>query len=73
MRTIIEIPEHILSRLDEEAERHAISRAEAVRWALTEYLARRTTPRTDAAFGVWKSKPVDPLAHEDSIRNEWRG
>ncbi|MDQ3242970.1 MAG: ribbon-helix-helix protein, CopG family [Gemmatimonadota bacterium] len=71
MRTIIDIPNHILDQIDSLAQQEKISRAEAVRRAMTEYLEKRPRSRPDAAFGIWKSRKIDPLAFEDALRREW--
>ncbi len=71
MRTIIDIPDDLLREVDSLAKGEKISRAEAIRRAMTDYLAKRSTPRADAAFGIWKSKKIDPLDYEDSLRGEW--
>ncbi len=71
MRTIIDIPDDLLRAVDSLAKGEKISRAEAIRRAMADYLAKRSTPRLDAAFGVWKSKRIDPLDYEDSLRGEW--
>ena len=71
MRTIIDIPQNILEGIDALAKAQKISRAEAVRRAMTEYLEKRRRSKPDAAFGIWKSRKIDPLAYEDAIRGEW--
>jgi metal-responsive CopG/Arc/MetJ family transcriptional regulator len=71
MRTIIDIPQHILDEIDTLAKREKISRAEAVRRAMAEYLEKRARHKPDAAFGIWKSRKIDPLAYEDALRGEW--
>ena len=71
MRTIIDIPPYILREIDALAKEEKISRAEAVRRAMTEYLEKRPRSRLDAAFGIWKSRKIDPLAYEDALRGEW--
>ena len=71
MRAIIDIPENLLAEVDSLAKREKISRAEAVRRAMAEYLAKRSSTRSDAAFGIWKSKRIDALDYEDSVRGEW--
>lgn len=71
MRTIIDIPQPILDEIDTLAKQEKISRAEAVRRAMTEYLEKRPRSRPDAAFGIWKSRKVDSLAYEDALRGEW--
>ena len=71
MRTIIDIPEDVLGEIDAHAKEVKISRAEAVRRAMAEYLQKRSQSRPDVAFGIWKSKKVDALAYEDELRKEW--
>lgn len=71
MRTIVDIPQAVLDELDELARREDISRAEAVRRAMAEYLEGRRKSRGDAAFGIWKSRKIDALAYEDDLRGEW--
>jgi metal-responsive CopG/Arc/MetJ family transcriptional regulator len=71
MRTIIDLPRELVKNLDSIAGQDKISRAEAVRRAVAEYVARRSSTRENAAFGIWKSKNIDPLAYEDSLRGEW--
>ena len=71
MRAIIDIPENLLREIDSLAKREDISRAEAVRRAMAEYVAKCSTPKSDAAFGIWKSKHIDALEYEDSLRGEW--
>jgi hypothetical protein len=71
MRTLIDIPESLLGDIDSLAKRQKISRAEAVRRAMAEYVAKRSASKPDAAFGIWKSKRIDALDYEDSLRGEW--
>jgi metal-responsive CopG/Arc/MetJ family transcriptional regulator len=72
MRTIVDIPPHILEELDDLARRENISRAEAVRRAMTEYLEKRAQRKPNAAFAIWKSRKIDSLAYEDALRDEWK-
>ena len=51
MRTIIDIPQHILDGIDALARDQKISRAEAVRRAMAEYLEKRPRSRPDADTG----------------------
>jgi metal-responsive CopG/Arc/MetJ family transcriptional regulator len=71
MRTLIDLPEKLMKEIDSVAERDDISRAEAVRRAVADYVAKRSPSRPDAAFGIWKSRNVDALDYEDRLRNEW--
>jgi hypothetical protein len=61
MRTTIDIPSDQLQHLDELAEQNSNSRAEAVRRAVEERLAR------DAGFGLW-SHGIPPDAGRDGLR-----
>ena len=71
MRTIIDIPAHLVEQIDALAKQEKISRAEAVRRAMADYLAKRAVRRPDAGFGIWKNRHVDPLSYEDELRAEW--
>ena len=71
MRTIIDVPNNLIDQIDALAQREKISRAEAVRRAVAEYLEKRAHHRSDAGFGIWKNRKIDPLAYEDELRKEW--
>jgi hypothetical protein len=68
MQIIIDIPADLVRQMDALAEHEKISRAEIVQRAMAEYLAKRSPTLPDAAFGIWKSKRIDPLSYEDSLR-----
>ena len=71
MRTLVDIPDEMLKEIDDLARRDAISRAEAVRRAMAQFIAERSSPNTESAFGIWKSRHIDALDYEDSLRGEW--
>jgi metal-responsive CopG/Arc/MetJ family transcriptional regulator len=71
MRTLVDIPQNLLEEIDSLAKREDISRAEAVRRAIADYVAAKSPSRPGAAFGIWKSKRIDALDYEDSLRGEW--
>lgn len=71
MRTIVDLPAPLVDELDRHADRENLSRAETVRRAVAEYLARRSAPKTYAAFGIWQKKKIDALAYVDRLRDEW--
>lgn len=73
MRTIIEIPLEQLTALDAWREARGLSRAEAIRQAIGQLLAteRSRADRLDAAFGLWRARPVDGLAEQERLRAEW--
>jgi hypothetical protein len=75
MRTIIDIPPGQLQDLDNWAQRHNISRAEAVRRAVKDLLTRVASP-ADAGFGLWRQGQAIPperdgLRLQQALREEW--
>lgn len=71
MRTIIDMPGDQLEALDAYCTRENISRAEAVRRAVARYLEEQRAPDAQRAYGIWRDRPVDALAHEAAMRDEW--
>jgi metal-responsive CopG/Arc/MetJ family transcriptional regulator len=71
MRTIVDIPDALVAELDAHAQREQVSRAEAVRRAIAEYVAKRAVATNDLAFGAWKGKKIDALTFVDRLRDEW--
>ena len=72
MRTIIDLPESDRDALDTLSRRLGISRAEAVRQAISEYLKAHRPASDDELFGIWRKREEDSLAYEDQIRAEWQ-
>jgi hypothetical protein len=70
MRTIIEIPDIQIDLLSSLVEQENISRAELIRRAISEYIARYPA-KTDNAFGLWKDNKVDGLEYQNKMRDEW--
>ncbi len=70
MRTIIDIPDTQIDLLSNLVEQENISRAELIRRAISEYLARYQVKQTDA-FGLWKDKHVDGVEYQNKLRDEW--
>ncbi|MEO8078332.1 MAG: ribbon-helix-helix domain-containing protein [Acidobacteriota bacterium] len=71
MRTIIELPVEQLDALDALCAREGISRAEAVRRSVAEYVRAQRASSPEQAFGLWRGHPVDGLAYEAQLRREW--
>lgn len=71
MRTIVDIPENQLQKLIRFCEREKVSRAEAVRRALREYLSSVQIEPDQGAFGLWKGKKIDALQYQKLLRKEW--
>lgn len=71
MRTIIEVPQEQLEALDLICRREGISRAEAIRRAVARHIQEERRTAGDPAFGLWRKHPIDGLAYERRLRQEW--
>ena len=73
MRTIINLLDEQLQRLAEVCKSEGLSRAEAVRRAVADYIDSRRPPGRgrDAVFGMWRNRKVDALDYERRLRREW--
>jgi metal-responsive CopG/Arc/MetJ family transcriptional regulator len=71
MRTIIDLPESDRETLDTLSRKLGISRAEAVRRAVAEFLKSHRSASDDELFGIWRNRNEDALVYEDRVRAEW--
>lgn len=71
MRTIIDLQAAQLEALDAICAREGISRAEAVRRAVSRYVEAVGAGRGESAFGIWRGRAVDGLDYERRLRDEW--
>lgn len=71
MRTVIDVPDEIIATLDRVSGREKRSRAALIREAISDYLRKNALPPADEAFGIWKAKPTDGVAYQQSLRTEW--
>jgi len=71
MRTIIDLPDEQVRRLAEVCRRNRLSRAEVIRRAVTEYLAKWELREREDAFGIWRDRADDGLDYERRLRREW--
>ena len=71
MRTIIEVPDDDIKRLDRIVEQQKKSRAAIIREAIRIYLESKVVGSDKAAFGIWKEKKVDSIDYQEDIRSEW--
>lgn len=72
MRTIIDLPEADRARLDAYCRQRGLSRAQALRDALTLWLEHQQ-PDHQKVFGLWRDRPGDALAQQRALRQEWAG
>lgn len=70
MRTIVDIPPAQLHQLDEMCRRENLSRAEAVRRAISLFVQEHGIP-PDAAFGLWKGRGHEGVRYQQALRGEW--
>jgi len=75
MRTIIDLPQEQIDALAEICERDNISRAEAIRRALSQWLSddrrRRREEVLKRTFGAWKHYGIDTDTYLAELRSEW--
>ncbi len=73
MRTIIELPEDQLTALDAWRSVRGVSRAEAIRRAVSSLLASDDARREALAAtrGLWAGSDEDGLAYQQRLRGEW--
>lgn len=71
-RALVGIPEDDLRELDQLSSIQHVSRAELIRQAVSQYLAKfKPVENADQAFGIWKERRDDGLAVEARLRSEW--
>jgi metal-responsive CopG/Arc/MetJ family transcriptional regulator len=71
MRTLVDIPEESLNALDELRARRGVSRAELIRSAIGDYLARNPSVEAASAFGLWRGRVADGVEYQQRLRGEW--
>lgn len=74
MRTLVDIPDDKLARVDAIARRHKWSRAEAVRKSLDLLIAEEKAEVRrvlDETAGGWCHLGIDGLEYQRAIRAEW--
>ena len=70
-RTIVDIPGEQVNALDRIRAQQHVTRAALIREAIAMYLRTHHAGLAEEAFGIWRNKPVDALAHERKLRSEW--
>ena len=72
MRTIIDLPTDQLEALDDICRREAISRAEAIRQAVTLLVRERGASTSGVGFGLWRGRRnTEGLRYQERLRREW--
>lgn len=70
MRTIVDLPDGERDRLDALCSQRGISRAQALREALSLWLERER-PHHGEVFGLWSDRNLDGVALQRRIRQDW--
>jgi metal-responsive CopG/Arc/MetJ family transcriptional regulator len=73
MRTLVDIPDDQIEKLNELAEREKVSRAALVRRAISSMLESKSKAKGEgiaAAFGI-RPDMEDGLAYQERLRSEW--
>lgn len=71
MRTIVDLTDDQVRSLAALCAAQGISRAEAVRRAVTRLLAEEQRPGRAKAFGAWKQPTLDGATMVRRLRDEW--
>ena len=71
MRTIVDLPDRQIEALKRMPDAVQLSRAELMRRAVAEYLARHQPMEKDEAFGVWKARKIEGVDYQELSRAEW--
>ena len=71
MRTIIDLQDKQIEALKELGEKTRLSRAELIRRAVNDYLAKNKNKPDKDVFGLWQDRNLDALEHQSKLRQEW--
>jgi Arc/MetJ-type ribon-helix-helix transcriptional regulator len=73
MRTIIDLPEDQIRAIDAWRKTRGVSRAEAIRQAVSKLLTDAETRGVllDATHGIWADRPEDGVTMQRRLRAEW--
>jgi predicted transcriptional regulator len=71
VRTLVDIPDTSLVRLDMLAKSKKASRARLIREAIDQYLEQSSPDPIDAGFGLWRDRKEDGVAYQRRLRDEW--
>jgi predicted transcriptional regulator len=71
MRTLVDLRDAQVQKLEELSKQEKRSRAALIREAIDDFLARRLRGSEGEAFGLWGKRKVDGLAYQEKVRGEW--
>ena len=70
MRTLVEIPDDQIQVLDTICKSERISRAEAIRSAISIFITKKANIEFDRAIGSWKDVEIDSVELQRSLRED---
>jgi hypothetical protein len=73
LRTIVDLPEAERSQLDALCRQRGISRAQALREALSQWLEQQQQPQHGEVFGLWRDRRETSLDLQEALRQDWAG
>ena len=71
MRTIITLSDEHIHSLEVICKKENISRSEAIRQAVHQYIEIQKPKNMDQAFGIWKERDISALLYEEELRSEF--
>ena len=71
MRIVIDVPAQMIASLDWISVSEQRSRAALIREAIADFLQRKSVPRAEAAFGLWRQHKKDGVRYQTELRGEW--
>lgn len=71
MRTLVDLGDSQIQKLDELSKQEKRSRAALIREAVDDFLAKRLSKNEGGAFGLWGMRKIDGLAYQARVRSEW--
>ena len=71
MRTLVDIPDGDLKKLQSLSKTRKVSRAQLVRCAISEYVKREQGDSLNQLAGIWADRNIDGLEYQMAMREEW--
>ena len=71
MRTLVDIPDTDLRKLNRISKSRKVSRAQLVRTAISDYLQKEKVDSLDKLAGIWADRDIDGLDYQLAMRGEW--
>lgn len=71
MQATIDLQNEDAHFLDQLGRQERLSSKELIERVVARYVAEHRTQIRATAFGIWKDHPVDGLAYQYNIRDEW--